>query len=173
VVLQRTVNGDKSGVLATANLKTMAADELTANVSEGVAAVVDGGVAESLLLRPDGSVRLLAQGQSGYKRVALKEGGFRMEPTSGNDSVLTPEEIQKVRQLAADVDSKLTRATGSDGKPLPWDIEFGFEKGELRLFQIRPLVRFQEASTLAALGELEGGNGNGTTVDLAGWGDGE
>lgn len=173
VVLQRTVNGDKSGVLATANLKTMAADELTANVSEGVAAVVDGGVAESLLLRPDGAIRLLAQAQSGYKRVALKEGGFRMEPTSGNDFVLTPEEIQKVRDLAADVDRKLTRATGSDGKPLPWDIEFGFEKGALRLFQIRPLVRFQEASTLAALGELEGGNGNGATVELTGWGDGE
>lgn len=173
VVLQRTVNGDKSGVLATANLKTMAADELTVNVSEGVAAVVDGGVAESLLLRPDGSVRLLAQAQSGYKRVALKKGGFRMEPTSGSDFVLTAEEIQKVRVLAAEVDRKRTRATGTDGKPLPWDIEFGFEKGELRLFQIRPLVRFQETATLAALGELEGDNGNRRMVNLTAWGDAE
>ena len=170
IVILRTVQGDKSGVLATANLATMADDELTVNVNEGVAAVVDGGVAESLLLKPDGSVRLLAQSRSPYRREAAKEGGFRMLPTSGSDYVLQPEEIQKVRQLAADVDRKLTRTDGSDGKPLPWDIEFAFEGGELRLFQIRPLVRFQETVTLAALAELEGGGDQTRQVDLNGWG---
>jgi hypothetical protein len=39
---------------------------------------------------------------------------------------------------------------------LPWDIEFGFEKGALRLFQIRPLVRFQELDQLMRLARLEG-----------------
>jgi len=41
------------------------------------------------------------------------------------------------------------------GDVLPWDIEFGFEKGQLRLFQIRPLARYQEQQTLEALGRLD------------------
>ena len=41
------------------------------------------------------------------------------------------------------------------GDVLPWDIEFGFEKGQLRLFQIRPLARYQERQTLEALGRLD------------------
>jgi hypothetical protein len=61
VVLYRTIRSDKSGVMATANLATLDLSGITVNVNEGVAAVVDGGVSESLLLEPDGKVRLLAQ----------------------------------------------------------------------------------------------------------------
>jgi hypothetical protein len=47
---------------------------------------------------------------------------------------------------------------------LPWDIEFGFERGQLRLFQIRPLVRFQDMKTLEALASLD--NGGSSMVKL-------
>ena len=50
VVLYRTIRSDKSGVMATANLATLDLSGITVNVNEGVAAVVDGGVSESLLL---------------------------------------------------------------------------------------------------------------------------
>ena len=62
---------------------------------------------------------------------------------------------QLVRELVAEVQSKYTPARTASGEPLPWDIEFGFEKGELRLFQIRPLVRFQQLQTLEALSKIE------------------
>lgn len=155
VVLLRTVPSDKSGVMATANLSTLNLEDLTVNVNEGVAAVVDGGVSESLLLTADGRVKLLAQARAGYRKVPSPKGGFVNLPSSGSDTVLTGEEIALLRGLARDVHAKLSHARDGEGRPLPWDIEFGFEKGELRLFQIRPLVRYREANTLEALGTLE------------------
>jgi hypothetical protein len=141
--------------MATANLSTLDLADLTVNVNEGVAAVVDGGVSESLLLRSSGEVRLLAQARSPYKKVPRRDGGFGMVPTSGSDFVLTESEIPQLRSLARDVKAKLTAARDNNGAELPWDIEFGFEKGELRLFQIRPLVRYREARVIDALSSLE------------------
>jgi hypothetical protein len=155
VVILRTVPSEKSGVMATANLATLDMNDLTVNVSEGVAAVVDGGVAESLLLEANGKVRLLAQARSEYRKVPLPKGGFTKEPASGSDFVLTEAETARLRRLAGEVKAKLKTAKDDSGADLPWDIEFGFEGGELRLFQIRPLVRYREARTLEALGSLE------------------
>ena len=156
VLIQRTVNSEKSGVLATVNLETLDPSEITVNVNEGVAAVVDGGTAESLLLRPDGSVKLLAQARAPYRRIALPAGGFDEIATTGSDFVLQPDEISQLRELAARVEAEYPKAHDNEGRPLPWDIEFGFEKGQLRLFQIRPLVRFRERATLEKLSRLEG-----------------
>ena len=64
VVLYRTIRSDKSGVMATANLATLDLSGITVNVNEGVAAVVDGGVSESLLLEADGRIKLLGAGAS-------------------------------------------------------------------------------------------------------------
>ena len=57
--------------------------------------------------------------------------------------------------MAAEVKARYPAARNEAGQPLPWDIEFGFEKDQLRLFQIRPLVRYQQLQTLEALSRLE------------------
>jgi hypothetical protein len=166
VILMRAVPSDKSGVIATMNLETGAPGDITVNVSEGVSAVVDGGVAESLLLRRDGSVRLLEQARSPYKKVVVPSGGMANRPTSGSDYVLTEDEIRQVRRLVAEVDARYPKVYNEAGRALPWDIEFGFEKGELRLFQIRPLVRSQQDRTLEALSRLETGKPLAAAVRL-------
>jgi hypothetical protein len=166
VVLLRTVPSEKSGVMATANLGTLAATDLTVNVNEGVAAVVDGGVSESLLLEAGGKTKLLAQARAAYKKVALAGGGFAKAPTSGSDYVLAESEIEQLRGLAREVKVKLKPARDNQGEGLPWDIEFGFEKAELRLFQIRPLVRYREARTLEALATLESSTTTSRLVPL-------
>jgi phosphoenolpyruvate synthase/pyruvate phosphate dikinase len=143
VLLQRTVRSDKSGVIATIDLETGDRDAITVNVNEGVSAVVDGGVAESLLLQADGGVNLLQQARSTYRKVADPAGGFRLLPPTGSDVVLQPDEIRQVRELVASVQERYPKANAPDGTTLPWDIELGFEGGERRLFQIRPLVRFE------------------------------
>jgi len=156
VVLYRTIRSDKSGVMATANLATLDLSGTTVNVNEGVAAVVDGGVSESLLLAADGKVRLLAQARAAYRKLASPGGGFVEKPTSGSDWILSDSEISQLRQLVRDVKAKFPPQFDQSGVTLPWDIEFGFENGELRLFQIRPLVRYREARILEALGALDG-----------------
>jgi phosphoenolpyruvate synthase/pyruvate phosphate dikinase len=156
VVLYRTIRSDKSGVMATANLATLDLSGITVNVNEGVAAVVDGGVSESLLLEASGKVKLLAQARAPYRKVASPGGGFVDKPTSGSDRVLSDAEIEQLRQLARDVKAKFPPQYDQNKTILPWDIEFGFENGQLRLFQIRPLVRYREARILEALGALDG-----------------
>jgi len=150
-------------VMATANLSTLDLSSITVNVNEGVSAVVDGGVSESLLLEGDGKVKLLAQGQAGYRKLASPGGGFVGKPTTGSDRILSDAEIAQLRQLGRDVKAKFPPQYDQSGALLPWDIEFGFENGDLRLFQIRPLVRFREAKILEALGTLDGPQ---TTVQL-------
>ena len=154
VVLYRTIRSDKSGVMATADLATLDTSGITVNMNEGVAAVVDGGVSESLLLQANGGVRLLAQARSAYRKLALPTGGFQEIPTSGSDWVLSDAEIGQLRKLASDVKARFPVQDPS-AAGLPWDIECGFEAGQLRLFQIRPLVRYREAQILEALGSLD------------------
>ena len=154
VLLLRSVPSDKSGVIATVNLET-GEDDITVNVSEGVSAVVDGGVAESLLLKPDGKVRLLEQARGTYRKMLRSGGGFENVPVTGGDTVLMPDEIRQLREMVAEVKRVYPPAYSARGEILPWDIEFGFEKGQLRLFQIRPLARYQQQQTLDALNRLD------------------
>ena len=156
VLLLRSVPSTKSGVIATVNLET-SEDDITVNVSEGVSAVVDGGIAESLLLKRDGTVKLLEQARGTYRKVLKPTGGFENVPVKGGDYLLTPDEIRQLRAMVADVKRKYPPAKSLRGDVLPWDIEFGFENGQLRLFQIRPLARYQEERTLAALSGLDAG----------------
>ena len=166
VVLYRTIRSDKSGVMATANLATLDLSGITVNVNEGVAAVVDGGVSESLLLEGDGKVKLLAQARAPYRKLASPGGGFVEKPTSGSDRVLTDDEILQLRQLARDVKAKFPPQFDQNQSQLPWDIEFGFENGYLRLFQIRPLVRYREARIVEALAALDGPQSSARQVVL-------
>ncbi len=166
VVLLRTVPTDKSGVIATMNLETGDTREVTVNVAEGTSAVVDGGVAESLLLRPSGEVRLLQQARATYRKLAVPAGGFQNVPAAGGDTLLPPGEIAQVRAMVEEVKRKYPPEKNDRGEVLPWDIEFGFEKGQLRLFQIRPLVRFQELKTLEGLSRLETRTSSSARVSL-------
>jgi hypothetical protein len=166
VVVLKTVPSDKSGVIATINLESGDRSETTVNVAEGTSAVVDGGVAESLLLKPDGSVRLLQQGRATYRKVAVPTGGFRNAAPVGEDYLLKPDEIRQLRAAVDEINRKYPVERNERGETMPWDIEFGFEKGQLRLFQIRPLVRFQELSTLGALSKLETSGSGVRSVSL-------
>jgi hypothetical protein len=49
--------------------------------------------------------------------------------------------MDALRRLAAEVVERYPPALDPAGRPLPWDIEFGFAGGRLWLLQIRPLVQ--------------------------------
>ncbi len=138
ILLMKSVPADKSGVLVTADLATRG-EGLTVATSWGVGGAVDGEAAETLVLRPDGTVTLVGEAKAPYRRRLAPGGGVDWVPAPAGQ-VLTTDEREALRRLAAEVDEKLVPAKGADGRPLPWDIEFGFVAGELTLFQIRPLV---------------------------------
>ncbi len=138
VLIMKSVPADKSGVLVTADLATRG-EGLTVATGWGVGGAVDGEAAETVVLRPDGSTLLVNEAKAPYKRRLAAAGGVEWVPAEAGQ-VLTAEERNALRRLAAEAAQRLAPATSPEGKPLPWDIEFGFVDGELTLFQVRPLV---------------------------------
>ncbi len=138
VLLMKSVPSDKSGVLVTANLAGNS-PALTVSTAWGVGGAVAGEAAETILLKADGDELLVSEAKVAYQRNLSAAGGlvWRAAP---DGAVLTRADKLSLRALARQVAEKYTPALDEDGRPRPWDIEFGFVKGELTLFQIRPLV---------------------------------
>ncbi|MEE8407970.1 MAG: PEP/pyruvate-binding domain-containing protein, partial [Myxococcota bacterium] len=144
VILHKTVPSEKSGVLLTTDIETGASDAITVSVSEGVAAVVDGGAPETLVIDTAGTVRLLASSRTATRKLipVPPAGGVIVRPALGKDPLLSAADIDELRGLAADVVSKMP-----DNEGIPWDIEFGFSGGKAYLLQIRPLRASRSAAT--------------------------
>ncbi len=138
VLLMRSVPSDKSGVLVTADVAT-GGSGLTVSVAHGVGGAVDGESAETIVLRPDGAVTLVAEAKAPWRRALAPGGGVAWVPAAMG-RVLEDAEIAQLRAMARELEAKLTPEPGEDGRALPWDVEFGFVGGELTLFQVRPLV---------------------------------
>jgi phosphoenolpyruvate synthase/pyruvate phosphate dikinase len=136
VILHRTVPSEVSGVLVTTDLETGSGNALTISASEGVAAVVDGGAPETLVLQDNGVLRLLASPRTTTRKVLPEppEEGVVVQPASGRDPLLNPAAIRELRDLARQVTHQMPSAGN-----LPWDIEFGLVSGRAYLLQIRPL----------------------------------
>jgi len=143
VLLMRSVPSDKSGVLVTANLASRQPG-LTVSTAWGVGGAVAGEAAETLVLAAGGGEILLSEAKTPYQRALNKRGGVDWLPAP-EGPVLTSSDKAQLRQLAAEVQRKYSPVFDDEGKPRPWDIEFGFVDGELTLFQIRPLVEKGQA----------------------------
>ncbi len=151
VLVQQTVPSAKSGVLITSGLQEGDADDLTVVTAEGVGGAVEGEDAETLLLRPDGGVRLLSQTKAPRRREVVT-GGTRWVAAGRPDVLLADGEIDQLRSV---VSALRARDAGTPDADTVWDIEFGFLEGRLWLFQIRPFVRFRSSEAYARLEALD------------------
>ncbi len=155
VVVQRAFPAEVSGVLVTTDVESGAPGWLTIAVSEGVGGVVEGQQAESLRVRrSDGQVRLLEEATASERKLLAPFGGVRSEPVRGRGALLSDPEILQLRELADAVES-FPALRGPGGRPLPADVEFGFRRGRLALFQIRPFLESRRAQHSAYLRELD------------------
>jgi hypothetical protein len=111
---------------------------MTASVAWGVGGAVAGEAAESVVITDD-ATELVFEAKSPYQRALSTAGGVELLPADSGQ-VLLPEEVQQLRELAAEVNEKYAPVFDESGAKRPWDIEFGFVDGKLTLFQIRPLV---------------------------------
>jgi len=140
VLLMQSVPSEKSGVLVTTDLSGQnRPNSLTVSVAYGVGGAVDGESAASYLLTPRQDI-VLAEAKAPFQRYLKPEGGVGWRPAPSGE-VLTKAETTELRKLAAEVVARYPASLGPDGKPLPFDIEFGFAGGKLYLLQIRPLVQ--------------------------------
>src|SRR4029079_212217 len=123
--------------------------------SEGVGGAVDGTSAETLLWSPHGVV-LVSLFKSPWRNQLQPGGGGAIVPASGSDTVLAPEEVRQITAAGQKITETFTPVMSAAGQPKPWDIEFGFSKGKLWLFQCRPFLGNDQLKNIPALAPLEG-----------------
>ncbi len=152
VLLMKSVPATKSGVLVTSNLADRSNPGLTASAAWGVGGAVAGEAAETVVILPD-RVEVLSEAKSPFQRRVVATGGVSWLPAAAGP-VLTAAEIDQLRGLAIEVEKKYVPVLDDDGRPRPWDIEFGFVDGELTLFQIRPLVERGSSATDSVIRSL-------------------
>ena len=158
VLLHKSMNLDTSGVLVTVSVETGDTDYMTVVLNEGVGGGVEGQAAETLLIRnSDASVRLLGSATAPRKRVLLEGGGSALIPTSGAERLLSPANIDDLRNLVAQLPDWFDYLPPAERAAAVADVEFGFLDDKLYLFQIRPFVQSSAADDNAYLRELDAG----------------
>jgi phosphoenolpyruvate synthase/pyruvate phosphate dikinase len=157
IILTKTVPVEKSGVLITQDTETGDPQWLSLAVNHGLGGAVQGQAAEELRVKyGTGEIRLLADATSPSMRIADRLGGLKTLPVPGSGIVLESAEIQQLVQLAKQINENFPQYDTS-GHQSAADIEFGFEKGLLRLFQVRPYSRSQRARNNQYLISLDRG----------------
>ncbi len=154
LLLMESVPSEKSGVVVTADVTTGDPTAITVATAEGVGGAVDGSPAETLLVA-DGAATLLSQFKAQSRRLLAKDGGAYIAPSTGKERVLTDQELERLIAAAKTIERTFQPAFSSDGRRLPWDIEFGFVDGSLSLFQARPFVGNSDIQNLPALAALD------------------
>ena len=96
----------------------------------------------------------MAEATSSYRRVVTTQGGLKKLPASSNDAVLTNDEIAQLRQLGKELPKRI-RLLDDQDQLAPLDVEFGFSKNQLMLFQVRPYLQSQRAKRSRYLNLLD------------------
>jgi phosphohistidine swiveling domain-containing protein len=156
ILLMQSVPVEKSGVVVTADIHSGQPGWLTVAVNEGVGGAVSGQTSEELKINiQSGRIRLLAQATDPYKKVLSSEGGVARVSASGTPALLSEEEIRRLMDFARSVPERFPKLKNAQGQPVPADIEFGFYRNRLMLFQIRPFLESVTARQNLFLSDLD------------------
>jgi hypothetical protein len=167
VLLHKSINSDKSGVLVTADADTGSRDYITIVVNEGVGGGVEGQAAESLLIRrSDGEVKLLGSATDPTKRVLLERGGSELVAASGAERLLDQQDIGKILEFVDKLPGWFENLPEEERATAVADVEFGFLGDKLMLFQIRPFVESKGAARSDYLRQMDAGLAEAATVTV-------
>ena len=75
--------------------------------------------------------------------------------STGDEYVLSEQELGELVKTAARIRDGFEPSRDSEGRPRPWDVEFGFADGKLWLFQTRPFIGNDSLANVPALAAYE------------------
>jgi hypothetical protein len=159
------VNVEKSGVMITANIVTGDTEQNTVAFSRGAGGAVEGQVAETYLLKADGSAQLLSPAREKLFTVLPQTGGTAKEEAWFDQPVLSTADLQALADMAGLIRQRLPGTPGISGNG-PFDVELGFRDGRIWLFQIRPYVENKRARSSDYLRSLDKKLPAGKAVNL-------
>jgi len=157
VLLMPSVAVDKSGVMVTADVAADKSGWITVVTNEGIGGAVQGQAAEELRINMDsGEVQLLAEASSPMRKTLNAQGGLDSIPTSGKSNVLSAENIQQLRWLSREFPRRFPMLN-AQGTAAAVDVEFGYYKDRLILFQARPYLASRSAQKNQYLKNMDAG----------------
>lgn len=157
ILLMPGVAVDKSGVMVTADVTADQTGWFTVATNEGIGGAVQGQAAEELRIEIDGKrLQLLAEASSPLRRILNADGGIDTVPVSANNHVLSAEDIRQLRQLAKELPRRFPMLD-EQGHATAIDVEFGFYKNRLILFQARPYLASRNAQKNQYLKDMDAG----------------
>jgi phosphoenolpyruvate synthase/pyruvate phosphate dikinase len=155
VLLMPSVAVDKSGVMVTADVAADKPGWITVATNEGIGGAVQGQAAEELRINlANGQVQLLAEASSPVRRLLNAQGGLDSVPVSGNNSVLSADNIQQLRWLARELPRRFPMLDGQ-GRATATDVEFGYYENRLILFQARSYLASRSAQKNQYLKDMD------------------
>ena len=150
ILIIPSVNADHSGVMITKGITTGREEDITVAFNRGVGGAVDGQAAESWLLSDTGADQLVTPAREATYLSIPATGGSLKVKTTFDQRILTPENLNTLRELSARILKELPDSPGIHTTG-PFDMELGFKDDHLWLFQVRPFVENKQAAASAYL----------------------
>lgn len=138
-----SVDVEYSGVMITKGINVGTDKDLTVAFSRGAGGAVDGQAAETRLVTGISDLLLAPAREMYYNRLPAT-GGTERKIASFEEPILNNRNKADLRKLASSLREVLPKETNSDYHGA-YDVELGFEKDKLWLFQIRPFVENKRA----------------------------
>ncbi len=154
LLILRSVNADKSGVMITTGVASGVSDHFTVAFNRGVSGAVDGQDAEMYDLAPAGNQELLAPAREPEALTLPPSGGTQRVPVSFNERVLSPEDLHALVAIGTRIRQSLPGTPGIETNG-PFDVELGFLDSHLWLFQTRPFVENRSAAQSTYLSHMD------------------
>jgi hypothetical protein len=154
ILILPSVNVAKSGVMITSGVVTSNPKDATVAFSRGVGGAVEGQVAESYLLRPDGSRLLLSPSRAPRYTVLPATGGVEKRSARLDQPILSHHDLEQLLGMANEIRQRLPGTPGIETAG-PFDVELGFQDDRIWLFQVRPYVENKQAQSSAYLRNLD------------------
>jgi len=157
ILLMPSVAVDKSGVMVTTDVTADQSGWITVATNEGIGGAVQGQAAEELRINMDsGRVQLLAEASSPVRRMLNAQGGLDSVPVSDNNNVLSAKDIEQLRWLAKELPRRFPMLD-EQRQVTATDVEFGYYKNRLILFQARPYLASRSAQKNQYLKNMDKG----------------
>lgn len=163
LLILRSVNADKSGVMITTGVYTGTVDNLTLAFNRGVGGAVDGQAAEMYELNRL-SAELISPAREPKATVLPVRGGVAKEAVSFSRPILSRENLVTLRAIGSQIRRLLPGTPGVETQG-PFDVELGFKSDHLWLFQARPFVENRSAAQSTYLSRLDTRNADLPPLD--------
>lgn len=145
ILIIPSVDVEYSGVMITKGITTGREEDITVAFSRGAGGAVDGQIAESYLMHYGWGNQLLSPAREPYYNRLPDTGGTKKMAATFENPILSQQNLDDLRTLAAEVKKVLPEAPGVETEG-PFDIELGFKDDKIWLFQVRPFVENKTAT---------------------------